>query len=276
MIDTKIDTKVKHAGYKRYYTHFNYFRPILVYVGKNDVYTYTYPKSALKNEWIGKVDDNKHLYTKFIKKFKFDKIFIGKSPLNEMTKFSEGYGPYFNGNSILLNINKNNNSYIFIGKNIIKFTSYNPITKFVSPVGDNYVPYPYAIDNNNLYYLLIDDIITIEFNKNSKYDNPYYYYYDMNLMTMDRSLMKPRKLTHNFQEIDYFYIDKEDYTLTYTPNPIKKYNRLMKHYGSKLSIIKKDGTKIILNKKSYSKLMRDFGEFMKFKKIKSFKYIMKT
>ena len=42
----------------------------------------------------------------WVDKLKPKKVFIGKSVKNEMTKFSGGYGKYFDGNSILLNISK--------------------------------------------------------------------------------------------------------------------------------------------------------------------------
>ena len=69
-----------------------------------------------------------------------------------MTKFSLGYGEKFDGNSILLKLSKN--KYVYIGSLIYSFNAYNEITTFISPVGNNDVPYPYAIDEKNNYYLL--------------------------------------------------------------------------------------------------------------------------
>ena len=71
-----------------------------------------------------------------------------------MTKFSGGYGKFFDGNSILLKLSKN--KYVYIGSVIYSFTSYNEITTFISPVGNSDVPYPYAIDEKNNYYLLLE------------------------------------------------------------------------------------------------------------------------
>ena len=103
-----------------------------------------------------------------------------------MTKFSGGHGKKFDGNSILLNIS--NNKYIYICDIIQEFTSYSKIIKFVSPVGNNDVPYPYAVDDKNNTYLFSENLCinnkthNNKFNINKKYDNPYDYYYDISLI----------------------------------------------------------------------------------------------
>ncbi len=112
---------------------------------------------------------------------KIRKIFIGKSPLTEQTKFSGGYGPKFDGNTILVNVNPDKGGsgyeYICINSNIFKFTTEYPIIKYVSPVGNSDVPYHYAIDSKGQYYLLLENVIVQ--NVPSKFMNePYDYYYD--------------------------------------------------------------------------------------------------
>ena len=102
-----------------------------------------------------------------------EKIFIGKSPLNAMTKKCNTYSKKFDGNSILLNIK--DNIYVFIGWDIYQFKSLSKINTFVSPVGPSAVPYPYAIDNKKRYYLMLDDIII---NNKPKNKDIYDYYYD--------------------------------------------------------------------------------------------------
>ena len=65
----------------------------------------------------------------------------------------------------------------------------------------------------------------------------------------------------NFQNITEFYIDKDQYTLRYRPNPAKKYERLKKHFGTPLYIIKQGKTlKQELSKKMYIQLMEDFAK----------------
>jgi len=165
--------KIKHTGYKRYYTHHNGSRPYLVYLGKEDAFIYEIPQDMeIDNLYSEKNDDkNRLLYIKLVKHIKFIKSFVGKSPINKMTKFSAGYGKYFDGNSILLQ--KNKDTYIFIGHMIKEFKVNNDdIIKFVSPVGNNDVPYPYAIGNTNIYSFVVPDgYLPIKFFTNIKKDD---------------------------------------------------------------------------------------------------------
>lgn len=101
-------------------------------------------------------------------------IFIGKSPKNEMTESSGGFGPKFKGNSFLFRIMKN--KYMFVEELIFTFVAKKQITKFVSPVGNNDVPYPYAVDEDNNYYLLVEDVIVTNMPEELK-DDPYTFYY---------------------------------------------------------------------------------------------------
>jgi hypothetical protein len=96
-----------------------------------------------------------------------------------MTEFSEGYGKYFDGNTILIKLKQN--KYIFIGASIYIFTIDYEIIKYVSPIGNNDVSYPYAIDIKNNYYLMLDSVI-IPKNSMTNYSksnfDPYNYYYN--------------------------------------------------------------------------------------------------
>jgi hypothetical protein len=86
-------------------------------------------------------------------------IMIGQSPKNKDTLFSGGFGPEFDGNSILLHIQ--DNQYVFIGTKIFAFEALNTINRFVSPVGNNDVPYPYACDVLNNIYLMTENIVLL-------------------------------------------------------------------------------------------------------------------
>lgn len=107
-----------------------------------------------------------------IKTFIANQIFIGTSPLNNMTRFSGGHGKKFDGNSILLFLK--DDKYVFIGWNIFSFRSFAKIVKYDSPVGNSDVPYPYAIDEDDNYYLMIEDVVI----KNENHGDPYRYFYD--------------------------------------------------------------------------------------------------
>ena len=71
-------------------------------------------------------------------------VFIGDDKKNK-----NGYG-----NSVL--INTKNNEYIFICRDIIKFTTKDKITKYYSPIGNSSVPYPYGTDKDGKIYLIYD------------------------------------------------------------------------------------------------------------------------
>jgi len=137
--------KIKHTGYKRYYTHNNGGREYLVYLGKKDAYIYEKPhKMEIDwNDYSRDDDDNRWMYIKLVKHVKFIKAFIGNSPVCKMTKFSGGIGKRFDGNSILLQTSKN--KYVYIGSMIEDIEIDDQVIRYYSPVGNNDVPYPYAI-----------------------------------------------------------------------------------------------------------------------------------
>ena len=143
--DNELFKKIKHTGYKRYFTHFNFSRPYLVYLGKKDAYIYEEPddKEIDLSAYSKKSDDdNKWMYVKLVKHIKFIKSFVGKD--------TDGYDKKFDGNTILLQ--KDRNTYVFIYASIEDFKVFNDkIIKYVSPVGNNDVPYPYAIGKKNIY-----------------------------------------------------------------------------------------------------------------------------
>jgi len=141
--------KEKHIGYKTYFTHSNYQRPYLVYIKNNNIFIYNIPENMEIDKSSNKSSDNKWMYINLVKKYKASKIFIGKSPLIKMTKYSNGYGTKFDGNTILLLVN---NNYIYISDNIQKFKINDEIIKYYSFVGNNDVPYPLAIGKKNIYF----------------------------------------------------------------------------------------------------------------------------
>jgi len=156
--------KKEMVGYKKYFTHNNGGRPYLVYVGKSHVYIYMRDDKKYYIDWDNYSDDDKKnawMYIKLVGKYKPTRVFIGKSPLNEMTGFSGGYGKRFDGNSILLKIAKNR--YVFIGAYVYEFSTNNDnIIAYWSPVGNNDVPYPFAYGEKNIYFMLDDTYVPID------------------------------------------------------------------------------------------------------------------
>jgi len=125
-----------------YITHDNGSRPFSVNIKNKEVNIYKRFN-----------DDSSEEYDDLITTYNFQKVFIGKSPLNKMTEFSEGYGPDFDGNTVLIKLN--NSKYVYIGDGIYEFDIENDkIIDYISPVGNNNVPYPIAIGENYLYFLV--------------------------------------------------------------------------------------------------------------------------
>ena len=242
---------------RTYYIHDNGGRPFKVTIDKKDVKVY-------KQYFEG---DNYSYQDKPILVFDENiKIFIGKSPENKMTLFSGGYGPRFDGNSILLHIKEN--EYVYIGGKIFRFHSVDPldqITKFVSPVGNSDVPYPYAVDKSNRYYLLIEDVMLEEVPLEYKED-PYTYYY------------KNKKLVSDFEEGDKLYFGGKRYDgLNYYPQPGKNYDRFtgFDDFRDGIKIVTKEGKPKKIDRKEFIKLSKAYGVRHGYSRLKGVKILQK-
>lgn len=119
--------------YKLYETHDNGGRLFRVFVDK-----------AGHTAYISSIDSTDFCVNVRIQ---FRRVFIGKS--NESAAFS---GPEYDGNSILFELDRN--EYLFVGDHIFRFHTIHPIRKFASPVGNNDVSYPFAVDTHGDYYIL--------------------------------------------------------------------------------------------------------------------------
>lgn len=150
----KRNTRKKSVRTMRYFTHNNGDRPYMVRVRRKEVIVYTYPKHLGYGHRLTKDD-----YTeKIIEYSKVSKVFVGKSvpgddmyasyPKNPQKASREG-----RGNSILVDLG--NCKYSFIGHKIIEFTTKEPIKEYYSMIGNNDVPYPVAISDNYVYFMLM-------------------------------------------------------------------------------------------------------------------------
>lgn len=146
---------------KKYEVHDNGARPFKVYTDKMFVLIYK------------EIEDEK--YSKF-PIFAFlnpKKVFIGISSENDIINYGGSYGEEYDGNTILINTDGNN--YVYIGSEIYSFTAKSEIIEYVSNVGNNDVPYPYAIDKEKNIYLMLEKVILT---KGIKMDDPYDHYYN--------------------------------------------------------------------------------------------------
>ena len=82
------------------------------------------------------------------------------------------------GNSIL--VEEDQETYVYIGDMIQRFKTKAPIVRYESPIGNSDVPYPYAVDSDGKYYLMVDrSILTKEKLSEASqelldnYDDPY-------------------------------------------------------------------------------------------------------
>lgn len=134
---------------RKYLTHDNGGRPFAVYDDgkKVVVFRQTYNKET------GKDEPTKTCFTSAYKH-----IWVGKDPLEITYKWDSS----MIGNSIVIQTAANN--YVFIGDQIYSF-ALNPgdsIVKYVSPVGNNDVPYPYIIGDKFVYLLLEKKVLPLE------------------------------------------------------------------------------------------------------------------
>ena len=153
---------------KTYYIRDNFFYRYKVNVENNKVDIYK-PKTY-DDESDTTIYENRPKY-----KYVCSEVFIGKSPKTTMTSVSKGYGRKYDGNTILLNVG--HHKYIFIGDEIYSFTTKSKIIEYVSPIGNNDVPYPFAIDETRNYYLFVDKLYVNEMyipKDKVKDKNPYY------------------------------------------------------------------------------------------------------
>lgn len=174
------------ADIQIYKTHDNYMRPYVVEVIDGDlvkIYKNCYDCKYRKN--------NTRHKSKLLQVLIPKKIFIGKSPFNKMTEFSGGHGEEFDGNTILLHLDKS--IYMLIWDQIYYLQLDGGVKDYVSPVGNNDIPYPYIVLNS--------DCCIIKDNSNwvsvwPKYDedkpinrdNLYYYYWKQDLQPNEKKI----------------------------------------------------------------------------------------
>ena len=138
---------------KAYTVHDNGGRPFKVFVTKTEVVIFA------------ETDEERKEYNKRVLTIKdYSNIFIGR-----------GTGAGWQvGNSILVEVKPG--TYVFIGWNVYSFKINEVIKKYVSPIGNSDVPYPYAIGTKNTY--LMTELVKLDNDEFS--GDPYkYYYFDL-------------------------------------------------------------------------------------------------
>jgi hypothetical protein len=230
-----------------FYTHDNGGRPFMVVV--SDAIKPT-EKSVHVYQHKGEDDYSDDTCFSCVAK----RVMVGESPKNAMTEFSSGHGMRFKGNSILVETRHN---YTFIGTEIISFQPKSPIVEFVSPVGNNDVPYPWARDELGNTYLFIESVIL---DSTCKWDDndPYRYFYDKALMTTDYGRVPPQEPEFP-GNIKTFKVGAETYTLRYEPLAAKDYQRIMGWDEGSISVVLQDDSVVELSEAAYMIIMKKYG-----------------
>ena len=116
---------------------YNYRSKYLVIID-GDVYVYKYEKCKFDQPFLS---------------FQPKHIFIGKSKIFPMTEFSGANNSQdYDGNTLLLEFE--DNEYVYIsGLEIFKFKSDDKIIDYISLIGNNMIPYTFAVGEKYTYFL---------------------------------------------------------------------------------------------------------------------------
>ena len=193
-----------HQGYQLYLTHHNHMRSFLVAIKNKLIKIYTISQQFYFS------DDQpifSYYYNQLLTQFYCQKIFIGRSPKNNLTDYSGRYGARFNGNSILLHLKEN--QYLFIGHEMYQFTTQDEIIKFCSPIGNNDVPYPFAQSKENVYFMLDQKFIPQKYfdhlpKTRTKQTDLYEYFYEAEFKSKSQPMLEVKFLLQ--KEIDKQFV----------------------------------------------------------------------
>ena len=194
------------------------------------------------------------------------RVFVGRSPRNAFTEFGGGHGPRFYGNSVLVEYpceDDDGFGYAHIGRTVrrIDVPDGARVEWFMSPVGNNDVPYPYAVDSLGRTHLLVEGV-TLDAKSAEEYgDDPYSYYYGMHLITPDLGRVPPRNpVIERFDGIESFFCGNEPYTLTYKPHATEGSARELIDRLGPMEVGDCSGLRRKLDEAAYVDLMRRFGK----------------
>jgi len=242
-----------------YYTHWNGARPYWVVVENFTIKAYVEPYSEMDNP----------IYVSPI-----DLCYPGKSPKNKMTNFSGGHGVDFTGNSILVKTKSSQHTvytYTFIGSCIYSFSTTSPIVRFISPIGNNDIPYPAGLDEEGNIYLFNENVIML--NKTSTVNKhiakAYSTFYKHHQLPFEVIIVGPLsfRIFNHEQPFDVFY----------KPYPKRYITELLLEEGcdenSTFTIRYKNTTRERCSVEKYIECNTVFGQTMGFKSFDNFELI---
>ena len=195
------------------------------------------------------------------------KLFVGKSPLTPMTEFSGGHGKDFDGNSILFQTESLR--YVFVGHVIYSFDAISPIVSYVSEVGNNDVPYPYAVDERNNVYLMIEDVIVKNrIDTRDPYNDLLYRPSERTSIIADATGGVINLIGTDYRSADDRSYDDRDqvYRVSWQVDAKEHYNR---PWMSDLRAVYSDGTTRYLSENDYIIMMSAIGDALGIRKMNS-------
>jgi hypothetical protein len=256
-----------------YATHDNGGRPFVVYVDRRaaSVFVYRIPDDYYVPAPVYEMYE---LYTQRVFKAPFRRVWVGKSARNSVTRVGGGYGKAFDGNTVLVEEATDadpgagtdvKRSYVLIGASVHRFTTSTPIVTYVSNVGNNDVPYPYAVDSDGATYLFEAGTKVKKVPRKFARD-PYGYFFSVDLLTPDMALASwwwpwTVRTPDRRYRFDAFWVGDEQYTMRWTPRPYRKFRRLSAD-GTLVAL--EAGKCVTLTRKKYVDIMHAYAREMGF------------
>lgn len=255
IIDIVCTNKSIMSDTKEYQTFDNGGRSFLVKVTGNEVSVHT---------WTGWCDVKR--VNKFSSepayKYSAQKVFVGKTVDNAMTRFSGGHGPHFDGNSILVQLT--DLTYVYIGNVLKTFTSIESIVEYISPVGNSGVPYPWATDETGNVYLMLDDVVILKgvglSDDLASYDDPYDHYYRMSHVTPDicRHPTPTEPVLAEYASLK-MWIGGDQYVMRYHAKCGDEYDRLTRDNTEKLELESIDTPRHVATQEEITSLLEKYA-----------------
>lgn len=145
----------KHSQDKAYFTHDNGGRPFIVYISPKQISVYREVQNKYYVRETDRDRENNHkdawLYIEHVVTKDYLKVWIGESISNKTTTFVCTDNDEFHGSCILVKTGPSR--YLFIGEGVCEFSTDEEIDIFYAPVGNNDVPYSYAIGKKYVYFM---------------------------------------------------------------------------------------------------------------------------
>ena len=166
------------------------------------------------NSESDKLDMDKY-YDQFVCEVSYLKIWIPEGCYLTWGNFIKKDNT-FKGNSILVHLDKidQQNKYLWIGQSIIEFTTDDEIQDYYSVVGNSDVPYPVAVGQKYMFFML--DMIAQDLEKYSKLSeeqiaDAYAYFYGHSCVNCHKSKCNCNKENYENIKLDCVTIAKREY-----------------------------------------------------------------